>query len=117
MIKGINYTGKYISISGGNPVTNYINGQSGQQGLGNMRYNISSNNIEVWDGYVWQILSSSSANISLTSDAEEILDWAKNKKLEEEKILAMIKKHPGIKDIKEKLDVMMALVRESEKTE
>ena len=108
MIKVINYTGKYISISGGNPVTNYINGQpilTGGGGGGG------------GSGYVWQILSSSSANIGLTSDAEEILDWAKNKKLEEEKILAIIEKHPGIKDIKEKLDVMMALVRESEKTE
>ena len=109
MIEGIMAVGKYLGVSGGSPHT-YINNQPGLQGIGNVRYNTTTQCFEVFDGNMWVRLNMAHAQIGLTSEAESILDWARHKRAEEERIMKLANEHPGIKDLQEKLDVMIALV-------
>jgi hypothetical protein len=82
MIKGITQSGRYMTISNGNAST-YVNSYSGQQGVGNMRFNTSTQNMEVFDGNNWVMLNMSHATVGLTPDAESLLDWARKKRDEE----------------------------------
>jgi hypothetical protein len=82
MIKDIHASGRYMQISGGSSST-YVNGYSGLQGVGNMRYNTSNQNMEVFDGNNWIQLNMGYASVGLSAEAENLLDWAKRKRNEE----------------------------------
>jgi hypothetical protein len=97
MIKGINQGGKYITVTGGTPGSNYVNNYSGAQGIGNMRFNTSTQNIEVWDGNNWMTLQTSYATVDLNHEASSLLDWAREKRDEEWKIKELIKTNPAVK--------------------
>ena len=98
MIKSITPVGQYIIVSN-NMSSTYINGYSGLQGVGNMRYNTSSQNMEVFDGNNWVMLSMSIPSIGLNSDAESLLDWAKKKRDEELELEKMANENLAIKDL------------------
>ena len=111
MIKGIT-GGRYLNVINGNPATTYIGNYSSQPGIGNMRYNPNSQNIEVYDGNSWQIMSTSYATVELAHEAQDLLDWAREKRSEELALKELMEKHPAVHDLKQKLDVMVALVTE-----
>jgi CRISPR/Cas system CSM-associated protein Csm4 (group 5 of RAMP superfamily) len=98
MIKSITPVGQYIIVSN-NMSSTYINGYSGLQGVGNMRYNTSSQNMEVFDGNNWVMLSMSIPSIGLNGDAESLLDWAKKKRDEELELEKMANENLAIKDL------------------
>jgi hypothetical protein len=50
--------------------------------------------------------------VSLDPEVLFVLEWAKKKMREEQSIAALMKKHPGLKDLHEKYEVMLALVKE-----
>ncbi len=95
MIKGITQ-GKYITVTGGQPGSNYVNNYSGAQGVGNMRFNTSTQNIEIWDGSNWVTFNTSYATVGLSPDAEILLDWAKVRMHEEQEMKALAEKHPAV---------------------
>jgi hypothetical protein len=98
MIKSIMSSGRYMQISNTSSST-YVNGYSGLQGVGNMRYNTSSQNMEVFDGNNWVMLNMSIPSIGLSTDAESLLDWAREKRNEEIELQELAKTHPSIKDL------------------
>lgn len=102
MIKGINTSGRYITVNGGTSST-YVNAYSGAQGVGNMRYNTSTQNMEVYDGSNWIMLNMSYPTVELTPEAESLLEWARKKRDEEFKLLSMAEKNPALKDAIEAL--------------
>ena len=112
MIKSVNSSGRYIQTGGGIPMSPYFS--PGAQGAGQMRFNTNSNNIEVWDGVAWKEISNNYASVGLTSEAESLLDWARTKRDEDLKFKALMELHPSIQDLKEKLDIMVALVRKEQ---
>jgi len=75
-------SGRYVQVSGGSSST-YVNGYSGLQGVGNMRYNTTSQNMEVFDGNNWIQLNMGIASVGLNGEAESLLDWARRKRDEE----------------------------------
>ena len=83
MISNVMSTGRYVQVLGGSTST-YINNYSGSQGVGNMRYNTSSQRMEVFDGNNWQQLNMGSVSVGLNHEAEQALDWAL-KKIKQEK--------------------------------
>jgi hypothetical protein len=107
MIKYITQLGKYISVLGGSPSSNYINNYSGAQGVGNLRFNTTNQNIEIYDGNAWIMLNMSHTNVGLTNEAEELLDWVKIKREEERKIKALAETNAAVAD-------QLAAVREAE---
>jgi hypothetical protein len=50
--------------------------------------------------------------ISFTPDVEIVINWARTKMFEDQKIQALVAKHPGLKDAKEKYEIMLALVKQ-----
>jgi hypothetical protein len=81
---------------------------------GMVRYNSSSQNLEVYDGNSWLALSGS-ADVGLSPEAQQVMDWAYKKMIEEEQLEALLAKHPGLRDLHEKFTVMKALVAEDDK--
>jgi hypothetical protein len=123
MIKGINQGGRYITVLGGQPGSNYVNNYSGAQGVGNMRFNTSNQNLEVWDGSSWMILQTSYATVQLDDDAIRILDWAKKEMFKDIEINNLVKDHPAIavaqenlRRAKEQLDITIILSKDEKTT-
>jgi len=98
MIKSITPMGRYITVTNSTSNT-YVNGYSGSQGVGNMRYNTSSQNMEVFDGNNWVMLNMAIPSIGLNVEAESLLDWARQKRIEELELQALAQEHPSIKDL------------------
>lgn len=114
MIKDIMQSGRYIQVSGGHSST-YVNGYSGLQGVGNMRYNTASQNMEVFDGNNWIQINMGYASVGLTGEAESLLDWARQKRHEEQQLNEMIEKYPGLKKAKENFDLILNIVKDDHK--
>jgi hypothetical protein len=85
------------------------NGQS----AGQVRWNTNSQNMEVYDGSVWLTMSQS-VSLDLSPQILEVLDWAQRKQAEEQAMEKLIKQHPALKDLHDKLEMMKILVKESE---
>lgn len=122
MIKSISTTSPYISVSGGNPGSTYIGNYSNSPGVGNMRYNPNSQNIEVFDGNTWIILSAHHSNINLTPEAVSLLEWARKKRDQELEIERLAETSPVIKDLitqikdkEEQIKIVQALIKEEVK--
>ena len=104
-------TSRWMSVYGSsqNP---YIS--PGSMSAGMVRYNSGSAILEVYDGNAWLALSGS-ADVGLSPEAQQVLDWAYKKMKEDEQLEMLIEKHPGLKDLHEKFTVMKALVAEDDK--
>ena len=118
MIKDIVSSGRYVQVQGGSAST-YVNGYSGLQGVGNMRYNTSNQNMEVFDGNTWIQLNMGYSSIGLTPEAEALLDWARQERDKQFQREARIKNNPAlqkawdaIKRAEENFDILEAIAGE-----
>ena len=124
MIKSIHSNSPFITVSGGNPGSTYIGNYSNNApGVGNMRYNPNSQNIEVYDGSTWIILSAHHANINLTPEAVSLLEWARKKRDEEMMWQSLAKENKAVKialdnleQARQQLDITAKLSRDYETT-
>ena len=122
MIKSISTSSPFITVSGGNPGSTYIGNYSNAPGVGNMQYNPNSQNIEVYDGSTWIILSAHHANINLSDETVRLLEWAKKKMLEEVERNKLAETNPAINDLmkqikdkEEQIRVVQTLIKEEVK--
>jgi dipeptidase len=122
MIKTVFPSGRYTQVSGGTSST-YVNNYSGAIGTGNMRYNTSSQNMEVYDGSSWITLNMGSVSVGLTGEAESLLDWARQKRDEEMAWEQLAKENQAVKialenlnKARQQLDVTAKLAREYDTT-
>ncbi len=122
MIKSISSSGRYMQVSGGNAST-YINANSGAQGVGNMRYNTSSQQMEVFDGSNWIMINMDYTSVGLNGEAESLLDWAKQKRNEELAWESLAKDNQAVKialenlnKARQQLDITAKLARDYETT-
>lgn len=100
MIKSIN-GGNGIQVSGGYATwPSFYNSStsSGNTLIGQVRYNGSSQNMEVYDGNSWLTVSSSYPMIELSGEVQSILTWARIKMAEEARIQELADKHPSVAD-------------------
>ena len=86
----------------------------GSMSAGMVRYNSGSACLEVYDGNAWLTLSGT-ADVGLSPEAQQVMDWAYKKMKEDEQLEMLIEKHPGLKDLHEKFTLMKALVAEDHK--
>jgi hypothetical protein len=121
MIKSIHSSSPFLYISGGNPGSTYIGNFNGT-GVGNMRYNPNSQNIEVYDGSTWIILSAHHATINLSEQTVSLLEWARKKRDEEFEMEQLAQTNPAIKDLvtqikdkQEQIKVVQTLIKEETK--
>lgn len=85
---------------------------------GIVRWNGQYQRLEVIHGESTLPLNSGSSwEISTDSRLNDIMNWASIKMAEEQQLKVLMDKHPGLRDVKEKFDVMLALVKNNEFTE
>lgn len=114
MIKNVYGNSAWINASVHGSQMPYVN--TTQPSAGILRLNPSMNRIEVYDGQNWLGIGADT-QLDLSENAKETLTWAK-KKMEEEKELAeLMAKHPGLKELKDKFEMMKALCQEEETKE
>ena len=118
MIKSIHSGSPFLTVSGGNPGSTYIGNYNNAPGVGNMRYNPNSQNIEVYDGSTWIILSAHHATLNLSDEAVSLLEWARRKRDEELYIERLAQTNPVIKDLinqikdkEEQIKVVQTLIK------
>lgn len=103
-----------INIVGSNGIQ--VNGSSkpycGVTGV--VRWNGAASQLEVMDQYSWIPLTSGITEIRPDSLLTSVIDWALIKMAEEQKLDELMEKHPGLKDTKEKFDIMYALVKKND---
>jgi hypothetical protein len=107
MIKSIMSMGKHIMVGGGNSASNYINTSAGMMGVGDLRFNTNTQQIEFYNGQTWQIFILAQATVGLTSTAETAIDWALDKIEQEKEARRMAEQYPAVADA-------MGAVREAE---
>lgn len=112
MIKNINCTSPYLSVTGGTGSPFIENNGSGS---GMIKYNNKSQSLEVFDGNIWIPLINNYASIEMSHYGSTIMQWAAKKMEEEKHILKLAEHYPAVKDAKENLDLIMALVQQETK--
>jgi len=121
MIKTLYSNGPFLNITGGTTSSPYV-GHNTAPGIGNLRFNPSSQNMEVFDGSSWITMPSANTSISLDERAINILKWAEQKMLEEAERNKLAETNPTVKDLmnqikekEEQIRIVQALIKEEVK--
>lgn len=93
---------KGIFVRGGNTSLQYVNQDNNNPIQGMMR--VWGNDIQVFNSGVWQNVSSSYATIELDQSTQDIIEWVREKKLEEELLLTLPSDHPSVRAAKQNLN-------------
>jgi hypothetical protein len=115
MIKNISTSSQYLYVEGGNPISTYISGHPGGLNVGQVRFNNSSQNIEIYDGNGWITFNTSYATIKLSPLGEGLLSWLENFKTEYEKEKELREKIPALKNAWERYQVVKILATKESK--
>ena len=112
MIKTLSSGSQHIAVIGGNPGVPPIS--PGAVGAGMVRYNQNIQQMEVYDGISWYGINSH-VTIDLGMTSKEAIEWAHKKMIEERKLQELMERHPGLKELNDKFEMMKALCMEEEK--
>jgi hypothetical protein len=97
----VNYSTPYLSVAMSTPAA------------GQVYYDTTTSELKVFTGANW-IPIGASLSVGLDNASEEALTWAKRKIAEEAQLEELMQQHPGLRDLKEKFDIMLALVKTEE---
>ena len=112
MIKNIYSSSNHIQIGQGLGSVPPIS--PGAQSAGMLRYNTNSNTMEVYNGVAWFSIETT-ADISLSPMAQQAMDWAMKKMEEDLRLQSLMARHPGLKELNDKFEMMKILCQEEEK--
>jgi hypothetical protein len=107
MIKHITGTGGVTVLVGGWGVPS-INMNAPSAGI--VRYNGNNRTLEVYDGCSWYDIDVHQVQLGLDTDTVEILNWARQKRAQEQKLEQLADQYPAVKSLKEKLDLICHIV-------
>jgi len=109
MIRSIN-AGAHIIVANGYESKPYIS--PGAQSAGMVRYNTNMDCLEVYDGQNWQTVGNAVPTVELSPLARQAVDWAIRKQREEDDLQALMKQHPGLRELHDQLEMMKILCQE-----
>lgn len=78
---------------------------------GTVQWNGGLKRFQVSNGGGWTDIDNN-VYFNIDPKLSEIFEWAKNKMEQEKKINDLAQKYPALKDAKEKLDMLVALIKE-----
>ena len=119
MIKGIN-TGSGIQVDSGYTSwpSFYTNPSSSNTLVGQVRYNGASQNMEVYDGSSWLMISAAFPMLSLAPHVQAVVEWAQKKMAEESRLQELAARNPSLRDAleavkraEEQVQIVAALVQ------
>ena len=83
-----------------------------------MRYNGSSQNIEVYDGSAWMLMTGAYPTIELSGDVQAVVNWARTKMAREAELRMLATDNQSVADAlaavekaQEQLEVVATLVK------
>lgn len=71
---------------------------TGNNLVGQLRYNGSSQNMEVYDGNSWLTMTGAYPTIELAPQVQAVVNWAQIKMAQESRIQELAAKHPAVAD-------------------
>ena len=100
MIKAINTGTGLTVINGHTSWPSFYNNSTASNNtlVGQVRYNGANQNMEVYDGMVWQTMNSSYPSIELAPHVQAVVDWAQKKMAEETRLENLAKENPTLRD-------------------
>lgn len=113
MIRSVTTSSRYLTANSFPGNTPWVDNPQPLTGM--VRY--TNNRLEVFDGSNWAVIGDGGATVNLTPEAETLLDWAREKRFQEDNLKARLEKHPGLKEAYEKFLIMDALTLEEDKKE
>lgn len=105
--------GPGIEVVGGNNTLPYIGSNPNNPLMGMLRVNGSS--LQAFDGGSWLNINNSASEVRLGSEAQQLLDWARLKRAEEQELEKRMASHPGLREAYEHFKIMDVLTLEEEK--
>jgi hypothetical protein len=116
---------KYVTVTqhgGGLP---YVYQQGNPELAGEVRYDTSQRCLKIFDGNTWHFIPPyNNADVSLSPEADKLLDWAKQKQQEELELEQQAKDNPTIADllkqkadIEEKIKIVKILIKDNNGSE
>lgn len=106
--------GRHLLVMNGNPPPTYVNPVHGALNVGQMRFNTTNQALEVYDGSSWCTIHQGYSSVEMTPDAAAAIDWARDKMREEARLNELMAKHPGLKDLYEKFEMLKLLCEQEE---
>lgn len=85
----------------------------GAQSAGILRWNTNTNTIEVYNGMTWYNIDTN-VKLDLSDNAKQALSWAYDKMGEENRLKELMARHPGLKDLHDKFEMMLVLCQQEE---
>lgn len=117
MIKGINSSGRYVTVTGGTASDPYIS--PGSVGAGMLRWNSNMNSMEVNDGNTWKTFSMNYATVELTPEAESLMEWARKERDKQRTREDAVRRNPALRKAyeaiqraEENFDLLETIARE-----
>ena len=101
-ITNISSSSPYLNVTSYQGSKPYIS--PGSQSAGMMRYNTSSQNMEVYDGISWQTLGMGNATIELSGLVQNAIAWAVTQMEKEAEMKRLAEKNPSIAHAIENVD-------------
>lgn len=101
-----------VIVTGGNTSVPYVSQNSNNPMQGMVR--VHGSDLQVFDGNSWLTMSTSYATASLDQDTQDLLQWARKKKLDEEALLSLPSDHPAVKSARQNLNNAKAEVKRLE---
>ena len=99
------------SVTYGPPFMVTTSGYASYGSPGTVRWNPNTGGLEADLNGIWQSVGQN-VHFMLDTNTTDVLEWAKTKMNQEKDFLKIIELHPEIKEMKDKLDLAVALVRD-----
>lgn len=93
----------------------YINGSN--LSSGQMRYNPSTQNFEVYDGSMWHSIMPAYANVDLPDWIKATLDWAHQRMMDDQKMDYLCEKYPGLEKARDNFEMFKKFVHAQEQAD
>ena len=114
MIKNLYGNSQWLTINQQGTTVPYLNTTQPMTGM--IRVNSNLGRTEVYDGQNW-VQYGADAHVDLSETAKQTLVWAQEKMLEEHRLKELMARHPGLRDLHDKFEMMRVLCQEEEKEE
>lgn len=109
-------SGTGINVGNNSYSTPYIDMTRASAGM--VRYNGTSNSLEIYDGFTWLTIASTYPTVELTAEVQSILEWARQKRTEEAEWLKLASDNATLQDAidtlkkaQEQVKILVALVK------
>jgi hypothetical protein len=76
------------------------------------RLRMNGNIMEVYTGSDWVPVTNGTTHVELSREVVELLEWAKQKRADDEEINSLVAKYPAVSNLKNQLDMVIALVKD-----